>query len=233
MAGFGLVRWSPGLAGLLAAQTISPLGDAMARTALILYVQRTMGSATAVGLLLYAQAIPPLAAPFAGVVADRFAPGRLLSAGWLTQAVLAGLLALSLPPLGALLAAVFVLALIDTPLSAAVGRCIRPWWPMTISSRPTPCELLCPGIEVVRLHGLSHRVQNRAHPVGLADRFRRPAGVASDPESARPLGVRGRGEVRGQDPGGLLGVFAAAEVLDLAAMVRRGSPPRLTSRHRW
>jgi len=34
VAGFGLVRRSPGLAGLLAAQTISPLGDAMATTAL-------------------------------------------------------------------------------------------------------------------------------------------------------------------------------------------------------
>ena len=59
---FALVRRSPGLAGLLAAQTISPLGDAMATTALILHVQRTTGSATAVGLLLFAQAIPPLAA---------------------------------------------------------------------------------------------------------------------------------------------------------------------------
>ena len=87
-------------------------------------MQRTTGSATAVGLLLFAQAIPPLAAPFAGVVADRFAPGRLLAAGWLAQAVLAGLLALLLPPLGALLAAVFALALVDTPLSAAAGRCI-------------------------------------------------------------------------------------------------------------
>ena len=71
VAGFGLVRRSPGLAGLLAAQTISPLGDAMATTALILHVQRTTGSATAVGLLLFAQAIPPLAAPLAGVIADR------------------------------------------------------------------------------------------------------------------------------------------------------------------
>jgi MFS family permease len=124
VVGFGLVRRSPGLAGLLAAQTISPLGDAMATTALILHVQQTTGSATAVGLLLFAQAIPPLAAPFAGVVADRFPPGRLLSAGWLIQAVLAGLLALLLPPLGALLAVVLVLALVDTPLSAAVGRCI-------------------------------------------------------------------------------------------------------------
>ena len=124
MAGFGLVRRSPGFAGLLAAQTISPLGDAMATTALILHVQRTTGSATAVGLLLFVQAIPPLAAPVAGVIADRFQPGRLLAVGWLAQAVLAGLLALLLPPLGALLAVVFVLALVDTPLTAAVGRCI-------------------------------------------------------------------------------------------------------------
>ncbi len=124
MAWLGVVRRSPGLAGLLAAQTISPLGDAMATTALILHVQRTTGSATAVGLLLFAQAVPPLAAPLAGVIADRFQPARLLSVGWLAQAVLAGLLALLLPPLGALLAVVFVLALADTPLSAAVGRCI-------------------------------------------------------------------------------------------------------------
>ena len=124
VAGFGLVRRSPGLAGLLAAQTISPLGDAMATTALILHLQRTTGSATAVGLLLFAQAIPPLTAPWAGVIADRFPPARLLSAGWLVQAVLAGLLALLLPPLGALLAVVFVLALAGTPLTAAVGRCI-------------------------------------------------------------------------------------------------------------
>lgn len=124
VAAFGLVRRSPGLAGLLAAQTISPLGDAIATTALILHVQRTAGSATAVGLLLFAQAIPPLAAPFAGRVADRFAPGCLLAIVWLAQAVLAGILALLLPPLGALLAVVFVLALVDTPLSAAVGRCV-------------------------------------------------------------------------------------------------------------
>jgi MFS family permease len=124
VAGFGLVRRSPGLAGLLAAQTISPLGDAMATTALILHVQRTTGGATAVGLLLFAQAIPPLAAPFAGVIADRFPPGRVLAAGWLAQAVLAGLLALLLPPPGALLAVVLVLALADTPLSAAAGRCL-------------------------------------------------------------------------------------------------------------
>jgi hypothetical protein len=141
------------------------------------------------------------------------APGRLLSASRLTQAILAGHPA---PPLGALLVAVFVLALLDTPLSAAG----RPVHPAVVADddlvAANTLRVALPGIEVVRLHSLSHRVQNRAHPVGLADRFRCPAGVASDPESAGPLGVRGRGEVRGQDPGGLLGVFAAAEVLDLA-----------------
>jgi MFS family permease len=128
VAAFGLVRRSPGFTGLLAAQTISPLGDAMATTALILHVQRATGSATAVGLLLFAQAVPPLLAPFAGVIADRFQPGRLLMTGWLVQAVLAALLALLLlPPLGALLAAVFALAL-DAPLAA--GSAVRPpGWP--------------------------------------------------------------------------------------------------------
>src|SRR5262249_59889390 len=93
VAGWGRVRRSPGRAGLVAAQTISPLGDAMATTALILHVQRTTGSATAVGLLLFAQAIPPLAAPLAGVVADRFPPGRVVSAGWLARRGQAGVLA--------------------------------------------------------------------------------------------------------------------------------------------
>jgi MFS family permease len=94
----------------------------MATTALILHVQRATGSATAVGLLLFAQAVPPLLAPFAGVIADRFQPRHLLVAGWPVQAVLAALLALMLaPPLGALLTVVFVLVLADVPLAATVG----------------------------------------------------------------------------------------------------------------
>src|SRR5207302_4094227 len=88
------------------------------------HLQRTVGTPTAVGLLLFAQAIPPLAAPFAGAIADRLRPTRLLGAGLLAQAVLAGMLALRLPSLGPLLAIVFLLALADTPLGAAVGRCI-------------------------------------------------------------------------------------------------------------
>src|SRR2546425_1164752 len=95
-----------------------------AATAMILHLQRTLGPPTAVGLLLFAQAIPPIAAPFAGTIADRLRPARLLGAGLLTQAALAGILALRLPSLGPLLAIVFLLALADTPLGAAVGRCI-------------------------------------------------------------------------------------------------------------
>jgi MFS family permease len=124
MPGFGVVRRSPGYARLLAAQTISPLGDAMATTALILHLQQTLGTPTSVGLLLFVQAIPPVAAPFAGAIADRVRPARLLGAGLLAQAALAGLLALRLPSLGPLLAIVFLLALVDTPLGGAVGRCI-------------------------------------------------------------------------------------------------------------
>ena len=45
------------------------------------------GSATAVGLLLFAQAVPPLLAPFAGVIADRFQPRHLLSPGVLSGVV--------------------------------------------------------------------------------------------------------------------------------------------------
>src|SRR5438132_1536917 len=94
----------------------------MATTALILHLQRTLGTPTAVGLLLFAQAIPPIGAPFAGAIADRLRPARLLGAGLLTQAALTGILALRLPSLGPLLAIVFLLALVDTPLGAAVVR---------------------------------------------------------------------------------------------------------------
>ena len=49
-------------------------------------MQRTTGSATAVGLLLFAQAILLWSAPLAGVIADRFQSGPLLAtAGWPRQ----------------------------------------------------------------------------------------------------------------------------------------------------
>jgi MFS family permease len=121
----GVVRRSPAFGRLLAAQAVGPLGDAMATTALILHVQRTTGTASSVGLLLFAQAVPPLAAPIAGAIADRVRPSRLIVAGVLVQAALvAGLAVAGVPALGPLLAVVVVLALVDAPIDAAVGRSI-------------------------------------------------------------------------------------------------------------
>ena len=107
---------------MLAAQTVGPVGDAMATTALVLHLQGTTGTATSVGLLLFVQAIPPIGAPLAGVVADRLRPSRLLAAAALVQAAVAALLALWLPSTGPLLALVLVLAVVESPLGAAVGR---------------------------------------------------------------------------------------------------------------
>ena len=132
-SGAALLR-SPGFRRLLAAQTVSPLGDAMATTALILHLQRTTGTATAVGLMLFVQAIPPLAAPLAGVVADRVRPRVLLAGAALLQAGGTGVLALWLPSMAPLLALVFLLSLVDTPLGAAVGRTI----PAVVDDRHLP-----------------------------------------------------------------------------------------------
>ena len=92
MAGFGLVRRSPGLAGLLAAQTISPLGDAMAMTAFDLaraadHRRRDSGRAAAV------RAGDPAAGRAVGGRGRGPLPaGPRARPGWLAQAVLAGLL---------------------------------------------------------------------------------------------------------------------------------------------
>src|SRR4051794_26184819 len=96
----------------------------MATTALILHLQRERGTGTAIGLLLFVQAIPPLTAPAAGALADRVRPDRLLAAGFVLQGVLAAVLAVHLPELAGLLLVVFGLALVATPLDAAVGRTI-------------------------------------------------------------------------------------------------------------
>ena len=119
-----LLRTSPAYTRLLVAHTISPLGDAMATTALILHLQETTGTATSVGILLFAEAVPPLATPLAGAVADRVHPGRLLAAGFLAQAAVMGVLAVWLPSLAGIVALVFLRSLFETPLAPAVGRAI-------------------------------------------------------------------------------------------------------------
>jgi MFS family permease len=95
---------------LLAAQTVSPLGDAMTTTALILHVQAVEGTGTAVGLLLLATSLPPIVSPLAGVVADRVERRSLLVISQVTQGLVIGIAALTLPPLPVLFALVLVSA---------------------------------------------------------------------------------------------------------------------------
>ena len=56
---------------LWCARAVSFVGDGIALTALVLYVQGTEGTGTAVAALLLAQALPHLLGPFAGTFADR------------------------------------------------------------------------------------------------------------------------------------------------------------------
>jgi MFS family permease len=79
------------------AGTISPLGDAMAMLALILYVQAKGRSGFAVGMLLFADAFGPLLSPVAGSLADRIDRRLVMVATCLGQAALVGVMALVLP----------------------------------------------------------------------------------------------------------------------------------------
>jgi MFS family permease len=119
---------------LLGGHGIGSLGDAVVTTALILHLQRTAGTATAVGLLLFAQALPPLAAPVAGTLADRVDAARLVVVCSLLQAAIVGLLALGPPSRGPLLALVVALAAVEGPLGAAVGR----WIPALVGDHELP-----------------------------------------------------------------------------------------------
>jgi MFS family permease len=90
---------------------ISPTGDAMATTALILHVQRTAGTGTAVAALLFAEAAPPLLSPLTGTIADRTNDRRKLLAVCLAaQAVLVAIIAATLPPLAVIAALIFARA---------------------------------------------------------------------------------------------------------------------------
>lgn len=107
---FRLVRRNPGFGVLLAARGVSFLGDGIALVALLVYVQQSNGTATAVAaLLLVADLVPAVVAPVAGVAADRYHPRATLVVCETTQAILAILLS-RLPNLGLMLAIVALMA---------------------------------------------------------------------------------------------------------------------------
>ena len=107
---FRLVRGNPGFGVLLAARGVSFLGDGIALVALLVYVQQSSGTATAVAaVLLVADLVPALVAPVAGAAADRYHPRATLVVCETTQAILAILLS-RLPNLGLMLAIVALMA---------------------------------------------------------------------------------------------------------------------------
>jgi MFS family permease len=96
-AGGGILRRHPAFRDFWIARTLSLLGDGIAFTALLLYVEATERRGVAVGGLLLAQSLPRLLGPIAGTLADRLDQRRLMMACDLGQAVLFGLIAALLP----------------------------------------------------------------------------------------------------------------------------------------
>ena len=114
MTGSGQLPWGSPFSRLVVAGVVSPLGDAMATLALILYVQQTANTGTAVGLLLLSGSAGPLLAPLMGVVADRVDRRVVLVTCAAGQAVVVGLMAGLLPSWQVLLAFVFAGSLLAT-----------------------------------------------------------------------------------------------------------------------
>jgi MFS family permease len=110
---------------LIAIALISPTGDAMATTALILHVQRTAGTGTAVAALLFAEALPPLLSPLTGTIADRARdPRKLTAVCLLAQAAVVGIIAMTLPALALIAALVFARATFDAVVAPAISAMV-------------------------------------------------------------------------------------------------------------
>ena len=107
------------------ARAISFIGDGIALTALVIYIQETRGTGTAVAALLLAQALPHLLGPVAGTVADRVDQRTLMIGCDLGRAVLFGAAAWFLPSMAWLLVVMAAASTLDT-LFAPAGRSAVP-----------------------------------------------------------------------------------------------------------
>lgn len=107
------------------ARAVSVVGDGVGNLALVVHVQRTEGTGTAVGLLLLAAALPRLLSPLTGAVADRLDRRRVLVAGELGQAVVVGMVLVWLPALPVLLLLVAAKGALAATADAA-GRAAVP-----------------------------------------------------------------------------------------------------------
>lgn len=109
---------------LLTAEVVSPLGDAMGTVALILHLQATRGTGTAVATVFVAESLPPLLSPWLGALADRYAGRAVLVTCALAQALVVGVIALTLPGVVPLFALVLLRAAFATVASAAAGAAL-------------------------------------------------------------------------------------------------------------
>jgi MFS family permease len=119
------LRSTPAFRRLWLARTISHVGDGVALVALVLLVQGSEGTGTAVGVLLLASSLPRFLGPLAGVVADRVEQRTLMVLCDLGNAAIFGAIAWLRPSFGVLLALVAASAVLDT-LSGPAGRSAIP-----------------------------------------------------------------------------------------------------------
>ena len=120
----GILRTYPALRVLVAARAVSFIGDGITTTVLVLLAAGRDGP-YGVSVLLLASALPRLAGPLAGVVADRSDTRLLMAACELASAAVVGVVALTLPPLPLLAALVGIAAALATVRNPA-GRGIVP-----------------------------------------------------------------------------------------------------------
>lgn len=122
--GLGLLRAHPAFARLVAAETVSPLGDAMAMLAIVLHVLRTHGTGTSVALVFLLDTLAPLLGPVLGAVADRIDVRRALVLSQVGQAAVVLAMVAALDSYPALLALVFVRGLLAAVMPGAIGSAV-------------------------------------------------------------------------------------------------------------
>jgi MFS family permease len=119
-----LLRDNPGFRALCVSRAVSCIGDGITTATLVLLAAAQYGP-TGVSLLLVANSLPRFGGPFAGALVDRVRTRRLIMWCDVASAVIIGLIALTVPPLPALLALVFVAGALST-LRSPAGRSLVP-----------------------------------------------------------------------------------------------------------
>jgi MFS family permease len=119
------IRDAPAFRRLLAARTVSHVGDGIALIALVLLVQSERGTGTSVGALLLATSIPRFLGPIAGAIVDRVEQRSLMVGCDVGQAAIFGTIAWLRPSFPVLIGLVALAASLDT-LFAPAGRSALP-----------------------------------------------------------------------------------------------------------